>query len=355
MIFPINKKLRFFITVAVSAVFFFYAPSLAEAAKIKYGPVQEMAGPGGRDYLHKSFSTWESGFVAHERYIVFEPSEPAPERAGFVLFVHDLLYPSPQYYMGQIRHLCRNGWIVLFPFYEGTNQPAKHYLFNIVRSLKDYLQRAFERNKIQTDHNKFAIFGHGSGGVLAANTAAVYDYFGMPLPKVLLISMPSRSYVKMLDLSGVSRETRMAVITGDRVSEPEAIAARDIFYAADRVKTPNKIFLTVQSDFYGQPPLIGDRTAVLSPENPKKERVVVARRNEFLKSHKSKFLASYLKADDIENFDWKADFRVFDMLAIATFNLNTDLKPMKKSEELRSMGYWSDGRKVKPLIVTDRP
>ena len=325
------------------------------AKKIKYGPVQEIAGPGGRDYQHRSFTNWESGIFPHERYIIFEPSEPTPSKTGFVLFIHDLMNPSPQYYMGQIRHLCRKGWIVVFPFYQGTDQPTKHYMFNIIRSTKDYLQRAFERNKMQPDHTKFAIFGHGSGAVLAADTAATYDYFGLPIPKVLLISMPNRTYIKLLNLTGVSRETRMAVITGDGVPEDDAIAAREIFYTANRVRTANKIFITVQSDYYGQPPLIGDRTAALTPEFPPKQRVILNKRNEYIHTYKSNHLAQFLKADDIENFDWKADFRVFDMLSIAAFNLNSDLQPMKKSEELRSMGYWSDGRKVKPLIITDRP
>ena len=55
------------------------------AVRVKYGPVQEIAGPGGRDYKHQSFKSWESGIFPHERYIVFEPSDPAPEKAGFVL------------------------------------------------------------------------------------------------------------------------------------------------------------------------------------------------------------------------------------------------------------------------------
>ena len=101
--------------------------------------------------------------------------------------------------------------------------------------------------------------------------------------------------------------------------------------------------------------MIGNRAAALSPEYPPKHKVILERRNEYIHAFKSQHLAQYIKADDIENFDWKVDFRVFDMLAIAAFNLNSDLKPMKTSEEFRSMGYWSDGRKVKPLIVTDRP
>ncbi len=348
----ISKSSLILISLAI-LLSFFSTPLFAK--RVKYGPVQEIAGPGGREYQHKSFTTWESGIFPHERYLVFEPSEPTPDKAGFVLFIHDLMSNSPQYYMGQIRHLCRKGWIVVFPFYEGTDQPTKHYMFNIIRSVKDYLQRSFERNKMQTDHTKFAIFGHGSGAVLAADTASTYDYFGLPIPKVLLISMPNRTYIKLLNLQGISRETRMAVITGDKVPEDDAIVAQEIFYTANRVRTANKIFITVQSDYYGQPPLIADRSAVLSPENPPKQRVIVNRRNEYIHAYKSQHLAPYIKADDIENLDWRADFRVFDMLSIAAFNLNSDLRPMKKSEELRSMGYWSDGRKVKPLIITDRP
>ena len=231
----VSNKYLFFVV----AFIIVFSCNSVYAKRLKYGPVQEIAGPGGREYLHRSFTTWESGIFPHERYIVFEPSEPVPEKAGFVLLIHDLLTPSPQYYMGQIRHLCRKGWIVLFPYYQGTDQPEKHYMFNIIRSTKDYLQRSFEKNKIQTDHTRFAIFGHGAGAVLAANTAATYDYFGLPIPKVLIISMPNRDYIKMLDLNGVSRETRMAVITGDRVPEEDAIAASEIFYTAKRVKTAN--------------------------------------------------------------------------------------------------------------------
>ena len=354
--FCFSKKLFsnkcFFLIIAFIIVF---SCSSVYAKKLKYGPVQEFAGPGGREYQHKSFTTWESGIFPHERYMVFEPAEPTPEKAGLVLIIHDLLNPSPLSYMGQIRHLCRKGWIVLFPYYQGTDQLEKHFMFNIIRSTKDFLRKSFDRNKMQVDHTKFAIFGHGAGAVLAANTAATYDYFGLPVPKVLLISMPNRDYIKMLDLNGISRETRMAVITGDRVPEEDAVAASEIFYTAKRVKTVNKIFISIQSDYYGQPPLIGNRAAALSPEYPPKHKVILERRNEYLHAFKSKHLAQYIKADDIENFDWKVDFRVFDMLAIAAFNLNSDLKPMKSSEEFRSMGYWSDGRKVKPLIVTDRP
>ena len=341
--------------VALATAFSIFPTLTSEGAKISRGPVQELAGPGGRDYQHRGFNYWEAGIRPHERYLVFEPAEPMPSSAGFVLFIHDYMFPSPKHYIGQIRHLCQKGWIVVFPFYAGTDQPTKHHMFNVIRSVKDYLQQSFLKDKIKTDTNKFAILGHGSGAVLAANTAACYDYFGLPVPKVLVISMPDSTHSNILDLSGISRETRMAVISGDRLNSSDAKMARDIFYTADRVKTVNKIFVIVQSDYFGQPPLLGDKSSGLSPENPKSEKFAVRKHNEFLQSFNSKFFAPYLRADDIENFDWRITYRVFDMLGIAAFTLNSNLNPMKKSEELRSMGYWSNGRRVRPLIITDRP
>ena len=112
-----NSNLYLYFIIAVIIVF---SCSSVHAKKLKYGPVQEFAGPGGRDYKHRSFTTWESGIFPHERYMVFEPAEPTPEKAGLVLIIHDLLNPSPLSYMGQIRHLCRKGWIVLFPYYQGS-------------------------------------------------------------------------------------------------------------------------------------------------------------------------------------------------------------------------------------------
>lgn len=329
-------------------------PTAACAREVARGPVQSAMGPGGRNYLHADFTSWESG-IAHERYQVFEPTGPAPASAGVVVLLHDWMATNPGYYLGQIRHLCRSGWVVVFPYYQGTGQFARFYHTNVVRSVKDFLQQAFARQKIEINRDRFAIIGHGAGGVLAANLAASSDYFGLPVPLALMVVTPYQRSIKLLDLTGISRRTRMIILCGDRVQEPVAQAAREIFYAADRVKTENKAFITALSDYYGQPPLVADELAALTPEEPEYERFIVENRNDFVGLFKEKFHARSLRTSHIDAFDWNGTFRLFDALTYATFTLDSDLSAFKKAPELRFLGYWSDGRKLKGLIVGDRP
>lgn len=328
--------------------------ALLVAENLPAGPVQSMLGPGGRLYSHGGFKLWESG-VSHERYEVFEPADPAAEKAGVVVILHDWLTPHSGYYLGHIRHLCRAGWVVVFPYYQAGGQISRFMHTNAVRSIKDFLQQAFARRGVEIDRDRFAIIGHGAGAVIAANVAASSDYFGLPVPQALMLMMPRQRDLKLLDLTGISRRSRMILLSGDRVDETVAAVAREIFYAADRVKTENKAFITALSDFYGQPPLVADELAPLSPELPEYERFIVENRYDFVNLFREKFHAHTLRTRHIDAFDWNATFRLFDALAYAVFTLDSDLTAFKKSPELRFLGYWSDGRRLKGLIVGDRP
>ncbi len=343
------KKVIFFLLALA-----FLPAGYVQGNELPAGPVQSMLGPGGRLYGHGGFTHWEAG-IAHERYQVFEPALPAAVKAGVVVLLHDWMTTSPEYYLGQIRHLCRSGWVVVFPRYQGSGQFTRFLHTNTVRSIKDFLQQAFARQQVEIDRDRFAIIGHGAGAVLAANVAASSDYFGLPVPLALMLVMPQQRTLKLLDLTGISRRTRMILISGDKVKEEVAQVAREIFYAADRVKTDNKAFITALSDFYGQPPMVADELAPLTPELPEYERFIVENRYDFINLFREKFHANSLRIRHIDAFDWNGTFRLFDALTHAVFGLDTDLTAFKKSPELRFLGYWSDGRKLNGLIVGDRP
>lgn len=324
------------------------------ATEVPAGPVQTLIGPGGHIYNHQSFTQWEHG-KQHERYFVFQPDQPALKKAGLVILLHDWFSTDPQYYAGLIRHLCRRGWIVLFPLYQGTGTPDNTWHYNAARTAKDCLLQVFARREIEIDRQRVFIIGHGAGAVLGANLAASSDYFGLPAPAGLLLLMPGRRSLKLLDLSGISRNARMIVVTGDKVNAANENTAREIFYAADRISSDNKVYITVLSDFYGQPPMIADDLAPLSPERPEFERAIVERRYEFVNMFKERFHARTLRASHIDAFDWFVIFRFFDSLSEIVEGKNPGINIFKNTPELRFMGYWSDGRRLKGLISTDRP
>ncbi|PKL46879.1 MAG: hypothetical protein CVV42_14970 [Candidatus Riflebacteria bacterium HGW-Riflebacteria-2] len=345
--------MRLFTATLVALLLLTASTQTNAAGELRYGPVQPTEGPGGTIYQHESMTAWQRG-INHERYQVFEPAGPALEQAGLVILLHDWLTEDPEYYMGLIRHLCRRGKVVLFPRFQGTGALDKDYHSNIVRSIKDFLLQSFARKGTQIDRNRVALLGHGAGAVLAANVAASADYFGLPAPASLMIITPHQRSLKLLDLTGISRKTKMVVISGDKADPINDQMAREIYYAANRIKSDNKIFITVLSDYYGQPPLIADELAPLSPERPLYERLVVRRRHEFVNSFRARSAAGTLRTHHIDAFDWFAMFRVFDALE-QTLIGQTSLNIFKNTPELRFMGYWSDGRKLKGLIVTDRP
>lgn len=337
---------------AAALLLFSSAPMIS--AELPAGPVQSLVGPDGSIYNHESFTQWDFG-KQHEKYHVFQPDQPSVKKAGLVILLHDWFAADPQFYAGLIRHLCRRGWVVLFPLYQGTGTLENTWHINVVRTAKDFLLQIFARKEIEIDRQKVFIIGHGAGAVLGANLAASADYFGIPAPAGLMFLMPNRGSIKLLDLSGISRKAKMVMITGDSVEEPNEHAAREIFYAADRVSSDNKIFVTVLSDHYGQPPLLADDLAPLSPERPEYERLIVKRRYEFVNMFKEKFHARSLRASHVDAFEWFVVFRFFDSLAGIIEGRPSGINIFKNTLELRFMGYWSDGRKLKGLIVTDRP
>ena len=84
-------------------------------------------------YPHRGFSAQES----HEgprSYWLFEPTEPRPETAPVVVFIHGWLAVNPGVYGAWIEHLCRSGKVVIYPRYQGDSwtRPAE-FLPNAAR------------------------------------------------------------------------------------------------------------------------------------------------------------------------------------------------------------------------------
>lgn len=109
-----------------------------------------------------------------------------------IVLLHDWMTPDSGYYLGFIRHLCRAWPELLFSLLPGFGAICRFLHSNAVRSIKDFLLQAFARQKVEIDRDRFAIIGHGAGGVMAANVAASSDYFGLPVPLALMIMMPHR-------------------------------------------------------------------------------------------------------------------------------------------------------------------
>ncbi|RCK80771.1 MAG: hypothetical protein OZSIB_2659 [Candidatus Ozemobacter sibiricus] len=328
------------------------------------GAEQPLTGPGGSgDYRHASFLQKEFG-VGEERTLLFEPTAPRPASAPVVIFLHGWVTSDPGYHAGWIEHLCRRGWIVVYPLYQGTGEHSSRYTGNVIRSVKEAFRRLYAEPDLQPDRERVAVIGHEVGALLAANLAAAARYCKLPQPRVVMLLHPSRHThlrtglyggVEIYDLSGIPAGTLLMTIVGEEEDPDSYELARELFYAADNVRARDKDFVTFLSDFHGKPPLVADRHAALSPKEPRYEREVDRRRFEYLKVFKARRLSRWTRCRGLDAMDWYGTFRLFDGLAAVAFANGPRDEVLGNTPRQRFMGFWSDRRPVNGLLSTNRP
>jgi acetyl esterase/lipase len=325
------------------------------------GPEQPEAGFGGRSYPHGGWQL--TRFNSYEDcFFIGEPTEPVPASAPVVVFLHGWMNSDPREYEGWLQHLCRRGWIVIFPRYQGTGESHADYTLNAIRSVKEAWRTIYDRKRITPDRERTAIIGHQCGAVVGANIAATHRHFKIAPPRALLLLSPSRFErvgairgLDLYDLSGIPAGTLMLVGVGEMDAPETEPVAKDLFYGADQVRSADKNFLMFLNDLHGTPPLIADRFATLAPVDPLFERVVEARRHTFINTFPQAALARHIRCRGIDALDWNGTFRLFDALAHAAFTGARRAEALGNTELQREMGSWSDGRPINRPLVTERP
>lgn len=325
------------------------------------GPEQPAYGPGSRDYRHAGYRITQLG-AYEERLVLYEPANPAPASAPVILFLHGWLASDPGYYQGWIEHLCRRGNTVVFPIYQGSGEHLSNYTTNAIRSMKEAFKALYGGGHVEPDRNRIGIIGHECGGVIAANIAASWKYFKFPQPKAVMVLHPSRRggigaclNLDLYDLSGIRPGTLLFIGVGEEDDDSAQEISRELFYAADSIPASSKNFITFLSDIRGSPPLVADSASTYAPIEPKYERFVEQRRWEFLSMMRQRRLARVMRCRGIDAMDWLGTFRLFDSLCTAAWTGRDLRSVMGDGESVRFMGVWSDGRRVKSLLATDRP
>ncbi len=326
------------------------------------GPEQPPSGPGGAEYRHAGFVQKEFG-AYEERTLLFEPVGPRPASAPVVIFLHGWATSDPGYHAGWIEHLCRRGWVVVYPLYQGTGEHSSRFTINAIRSVKEAFRRLYAETDLQPDRERVAVIGHEVGAVMAANLAAAARYFKLPVPKVVMVLHPSRhanagaglnTGVELYDLSGIPAGTLLMTVVGDE--DPDSCElAQEMFYLADNLAARDKAFVTFLSDMRGKPPLVADRHAVLSPKEPRYEREVERRRFEYLQTFRARRLSRWTRCRGLDAMDWYGTFRLFDSLCDVAFRGEPRAPVLEDTDAGRFMGVWSDGVPVKGLLSTHRP
>lgn len=325
-------------------------------------PAQPDSGPGSATYAHADWRRTVLG-EGGEKVWVLEPQAPAPESAPVVVFLHGWGATSPQWYGGWIEHLLGRGCLVLFPTYQQSLfTPAERFTPNTAEAVRTALAWLEEEgaDRVRPDRTRVAVVGHSVGGLLAASFAATAAAQGLPRPGAVMCVQPGISRrpgdaqgVPLEDLSGIAAGTLLLALAGDRDHVVGTLDARRIVRDAAAVEDADKAYVLFPSQDDGPRRLLADhRDPNSPPTDPSDERWTDPNR-------KRRSGAASPGGMDFESVDIRTNahdgfgyWRLLDALCAAAWEEGADRELcLGEGESMRSLGVWSDGVPVTPLVV----
>ena len=325
-------------------------------------PGQPEYGPGGADYRHASVTKnlYGQGGTA---YWIFEPASPTPESAPLIVFGHGW-FGWPWSYGDWIEHLVRLGNIVVFPIYQdNVFTPARLMTPNAIEAVKNAIQQLQSGAHVLPQLDYFALVGHSLGATICANIAASAVSEGIPQPKALMVVHPGSPEYSHRVSGGASLLRDYSTIPANIlflvvVSEEDNPGTREIvpqilFNGTPQIPLTNKDFITVYSDYHGEPPLVSDHYSANSPNDEYDAGDVPPD----VRREMAEKLGIVQQGEDAETdaLDYYGYWKLFDGLADAAFYGKNQKYALGNTPEQIFMGEWSDGIPVNKLSVTQNP
>ncbi len=297
-------------------------------------PLQPATGPGGKEYSYGAITSNNYG-TGEEGYYIFEPTQPAPDKAlPVIILLHGFGGVNPNVsYQVWISHLVRRGNIVIFPVYQSISGfEGEKFLENTLVALEGAFARLKDGSHVKPDLSAVVVAGYSAGGVIAANLTALATKRGLPVPKALFAITPggcsncsSFSIKNFLlgetaaDFSQIRPDTKMLVLVGDQDRTVGETAAPLIWNATSQIPAANKNYIKVISDIYGQPPLLADHgMANRVPPN---------------------------------TYNYYGIWKLLDGLQSCAISGKFCEYALGNTPQQRNLGQWSDGTPVTPLKI----
>lgn len=189
------------------------------AAQPEPYPGQPEAGPGGADYTHRSLVFFDHADKA-DGYWLFEPTEPKPESAPVIVFLHGYGAYNPFAYGKWIKHLVAKGNIVIYPRYQKNLLIPRPNSFpkNAAKGIRDALKSLEAPGRVKPNTDKVVYIGHSYGGVIASNLGVHFEEHAIPKPAGMLLCEPGSGPLKgarLEDYSGLPEDLALLVVVGE--------------------------------------------------------------------------------------------------------------------------------------------
>ncbi len=149
-------------------------------------------------------------------YWIYYSPDMDISKATLVVFVHGYGGYNPMIYGSWIRHLIRQGKLVIYPRYQRNIffPSANKFAENAATGVKDaiaYLQKEFSYNPPE----KADYIGHSYGGTIISDYLVNYEEYGIPKPHAALLCAPGTSSLKggrLKSYAGIDPDVHLAIV-----------------------------------------------------------------------------------------------------------------------------------------------
>jgi len=305
---------------------------------------QPASGPGGRDYKHNSYTTYDE--TAHERdgYWMYTPAEPTPDSANVIVFLHGWAVTNPIVYGEWIKHMVGKGNIVICPRYQKrlfTTFP-KQYAQNSASAIHRALKELQKPGLVKPRTENCLYMGHSYGAAIAAYFGVTYKNYDIPKPKGLLIAQPGTSPAKSCNLDSYSEmesDIKLAITVGHGdhvVGDQLAVKILNTAGADD------KNLLLHINDGHGAPTISSSHATPCSIAP------------EFDNGVRNYIIRAAINRSETDAVDYFVYWKLTDALSdCAFYGKNCDYV-FGNTKNQKYMGTWSDGRAVNPVTVFEK-
>ncbi len=305
-------------------------------------PEQPLSGPGGRNYLHDEVRVTDQSNMP-DGFWIFEPASPTRDSAHVVVFLHGYGVLNPMIYGDWIEHLVRKGNTVIYPRYQKHIFPPRTRRF--VRWAVEGIHQALDTLR-NGDHTlpitrDLSIVGHSYGGALAANLGAKHQEYQLPEPVSVLLCSPGTGPFKggLLDsYENIPAETKLLIMVSEKDKTVGDRLGKRVFGTA--VNTTDKYLIIQRQDrrFKDRNIRAGHNESYsINEKLDVGKRTMVTRRAG--------------KVSRLDAVDYFGYWKLLDALHNCTREENDCEYALGLTLEQAFMGYWSDGRAVKPLDI----
>lgn len=184
---------------------------------------------------------WEDHGAKPNGYHLFYPAGKFNQDLKIVFFVHGYGAINPMIFGKWIKHLVKQGSVVIYPRYQRNlvfPRPPR-FSRNASKGFHSAMDRLELIEGMKLDKEEIYYTGHSYGGVIITEIADNLKKYKMPAPKAILSSEPGTGPFSggiKQNYDGIPKNTKLVIISGSRDWTVQDYFAKYLFQKLDHIE-----------------------------------------------------------------------------------------------------------------------